>query len=289
MPPAPETSTDAKHPHGRVPDPATAFHRLGIEISDAKSHLGDYVHAKIDGLKATVRNAVLLAGLCVVMLLIAIAVLVVGAAMLVIGAAGAISAIFNASPWLGQLIVGGALLAAVVTGGALFYTRINRARRDQTLMKRADAAMAAMHRALDDFARDFANTTNLTGWIQKYPISSLAASAAAAFTAAMVVTPSKRTALEERWNKLMDNLAAQLDKVEASAGDIPRHARSSAKPSIKGKLIAHVTELLKTALTTGLSAAMARQTYNGNGHPHAPSPGTHPDNTGPMSADPAAP
>jgi hypothetical protein len=110
--------------NGRAPSPphetpAEAFEHLGVQLNELRSHVAYLVSAKIDGIVIGLRNAGIYAALGVVGLIALGAIVVTSVVLLLSGLAGAVSAMFDTSAWVGELIIGLVVLG-LLAGATLF-------------------------------------------------------------------------------------------------------------------------------------------------------------------------
>ena len=116
--------------------PAEAFQEFKTHLGELKEYASYYVAAKADGFKASFRNLGLYAALGVVGLLAGGAIVVTAAVQLLTGLAGAIGAIFEPDrPWIGNIVVGFIILAAIGVGTMLFMKKFTAASRERTVKK----------------------------------------------------------------------------------------------------------------------------------------------------------
>lgn len=123
--------------NGHVPheSPADAMKDLSRQVGELRSHLAYFVSAKLDGVKVSVRNAGIYAALGIIGL-IGIGGMVVTAVVLLLGGlAGAVSAMFGASVWLGELLVGVLVLALIGVGTWLGLSRLTKRFRENMVDK----------------------------------------------------------------------------------------------------------------------------------------------------------
>jgi hypothetical protein len=116
--------------------PADALRAISSQIAELKEYVTYFISAKVDGIKASVRNVGLYAGLALVGAIVGAGLLVTAAALLLIGLAGAIGAIFDPDlRWLGDLVVGVVVLGGTVGGALWFIKRMKRTSKQQTIHK----------------------------------------------------------------------------------------------------------------------------------------------------------
>jgi hypothetical protein len=131
MPHDPTQHADRGNGNGAAEEtPATDAWRdvalLGREAAEYASH---FVSARIDKIMVTLRNVGMYAAVGVMAMLVGGAVVVTAAVLLLVGLGGALSALLDARPWAGQLIVGLAVLGLMALGvlfGMMYMTRQSR-------------------------------------------------------------------------------------------------------------------------------------------------------------------
>jgi hypothetical protein len=123
--------------NGDGANPATnAARQARAYFAELKSHANYFVSAKVDGVKARGKKIAILAALGLVGLLVAVGVLFSAAFLLLAGIANGLGALFH-HLWLGQLVVGFVVLAAVGLGAWIALKKITSASRKQTEQKYA--------------------------------------------------------------------------------------------------------------------------------------------------------
>lgn len=105
--------------HDAGPSPAAAFKEAGTRIAELKEFVSYYLGAKLDGVKVTVRNIGIYAGLGIVGLIAASAVITTAVVLLLGGLAFGIGDLLWDKYWLGALIVG-LLVLGGLAGGIIF-------------------------------------------------------------------------------------------------------------------------------------------------------------------------
>jgi len=111
--------------------PGEAARDLSRHLAELQSHVKYFLSAKLDGFKLSARNAVLYAILGAVGLIAFCAMVVTAVVLLMGGLAGAVAAMFDASPWVGNLIVGIIALLLIGSGGIFgmsWFTKKSRAK-----------------------------------------------------------------------------------------------------------------------------------------------------------------
>ena len=123
--------------NGNGANPATnAARHAKAYFAELKSYASYFVSAKIDGIKATGKKISIYAALGVVGLFVAIGILFSAAFLLLAGIANGLGALFG-HVWLGQLVVGFVVLAAVGVTAWIAMKKMTSASRKQTEQKYA--------------------------------------------------------------------------------------------------------------------------------------------------------
>ena len=123
--------------NGDGANPATsAAKHAATFFAELKSYAGYFVSAKVDGIKATGKKIAIYAALGMVGLFVAIGILFSAAFLLLAGIANGLGALFH-HVWLGQIVVGLLVLAAVGIGAWIALKKITAASRQQTEQKYA--------------------------------------------------------------------------------------------------------------------------------------------------------
>lgn len=91
--------------------PTDAFREAFSKVGELREFASYYAAARLDALKASVRNAGIYAGLVLVGFVAGASVVVVAVVLLLVGIAGALGEVFYDHPWLGDLITGVVFLA----------------------------------------------------------------------------------------------------------------------------------------------------------------------------------
>ena len=92
-----------------------AFHKIG----QLREFAAYYIWARIDAVKASIRNAGVFAALGLIGVLAAGSVLVVAVSLLLVGIAGAFATLLGGRLWLGQIITGAIFLAGLAIAGMI--------------------------------------------------------------------------------------------------------------------------------------------------------------------------
>jgi hypothetical protein len=103
-------------PNEQEPTPTEALHRLQQQIAELREYLAHFVSAKVDGVVLSVRQLAIW-GVLGVVGAVALAGLVVTALVLLLdGAATGVALLLGGRLWLGQIVVGGVVLALLALG-----------------------------------------------------------------------------------------------------------------------------------------------------------------------------
>lgn len=114
-----ESSTGSTEQTPREGEPAEQFKFAVNRLAELKKYGLYFVSAKLDGIKLSLRSAMIYAGLGIIGALAGGAVIAVAAALLLIGAAHGIGAALGGNAWLGDLIIGVLVLAVVGIGAMM--------------------------------------------------------------------------------------------------------------------------------------------------------------------------
>jgi hypothetical protein len=127
-----------------------------------------------------------------------------------------------------------------------------------------DTAFADMKKAI---ASGFSSNAHMTEWMGAYPWVSLGLGAAAGFLAGSALTPARDETLKERLNSLIEEVKRKEVKEEKAAKGTERAARAAVeaqKPSFMAQLGSGVFDIVKTALVSTLSGAVAGKVADDN-------------------------
>jgi len=130
-----------------------------------------------------------------------------------------------------------------------------------------DTAFADMKKA---FASGFSSNANLTEWMGSYPWVSLGIGAAAGFLAGSALTPARDESFKERLDSLMKEVSRKEEKEEKKEKGTEKAARAAVEaqqPSFMGKLGSGLFDIVKTALVSTLSGAVAGKVADDNDEP----------------------
>lgn len=120
-----------------------------------------------------------------------------------------------------------------------------------------DRAFADMKKAIAD---GFSSNAHLTEWMGAYPWVSLGVGAAAGFLAGSALTPARDETFKERLNSLIEEVKrkeVKEEKAEKGTEKAARAAVEAQQPSIMGKISSGLFDIVKTALVSTLSGAVA--------------------------------
>lgn len=123
---------DGHAPHD---SPTDAMKDVARQVSELRSYLSYFISAKLDGIIVSLRKLGVYSVLGLFALIGIGGMLVTAVVLLLIGLAGAVSAMFDASPWLGQLLMGALVLVLMIAGAWLGVWLIARSSRKKTVKK----------------------------------------------------------------------------------------------------------------------------------------------------------
>jgi membrane protein implicated in regulation of membrane protease activity len=103
-------------PNEQEPSPTEALQRLQQQIAELREYLAHFVSAKVDGIVLSVRQMVMWGVLGVAGLLCLAGLVITAVVLLLDGAATGIALLLGGRLWLGQMIVGGVVLALLTFG-----------------------------------------------------------------------------------------------------------------------------------------------------------------------------
>ncbi len=138
-PGTPSSSTDRRGPDPVTDDesPSEAFHHAKNRISELAEYISYYISAKLDGIKLSLRNMAIFAGLGIVGLIAGGAMIFTAITLLLLGIAGGLGRLFGDRLWLGGLVTG-LLVLALIAAGTIFVLRsIGKSSRERTGKKYA--------------------------------------------------------------------------------------------------------------------------------------------------------
>jgi hypothetical protein len=163
----------------------------------------------------------------------------------------------------------------------------------QYLLDQQTQAKAAMDRVVQDMKAAFSNgikdNAHLTEWLGAYPWISLGGSAVLGFLTASALTPAREESFKERLRSLMKETEEKevdlTEKPAAKEKGTERAAKAAVKaqkPSYMESLASGLFDIVKTALVSTLSGAVAgkvadsnEEPKSGNGHESATSGGAY--------------
>ncbi len=131
--------------------PVDALRSAARHFGEAKEYASNFVAAKLDATKVSIRRLVLMIGFLVVAGLCGAAVLITAAVLLTNGMATGLGTAFDPDKiWLGQIIVGGVIVIGVNVAVLLVIRKLTGASREKTVQK-----YEARHRQQrSEFGRD---------------------------------------------------------------------------------------------------------------------------------------
>src|SRR5688572_12423047 len=109
------TDVDGGNGHTTRPDPHESVQRMTRLIAETKEYAAYYLGARIDSIKASVRNLGVYAGLGIVGLIAASAFITTTVVLFLVGIALGVNRLFH-SWWIGPFVVGLVFLTALVLG-----------------------------------------------------------------------------------------------------------------------------------------------------------------------------
>jgi len=117
--------------------PGDAFHAAQQTAAQLVDYARYYIAARLDALKLSARNALIIVALAIVAAIAGAALVVTATALLCIGMAQAISALCHTGPWLGNLVTAIVLLGGIALGARIGVKRIGDSSRERTVKKYA--------------------------------------------------------------------------------------------------------------------------------------------------------
>jgi len=130
-----------------------------------------------------------------------------------------------------------------------------------------DTAFADMKRALGNAFKDNAQ---LTEWMGAYPWVSLGLGAAVGFLTGSALTPARDETFKERFDSLIKEVGRKAEKEEKSEKSTEKAARAAVeaqKPSFLEHVSSGLFDIVKTALVSTLSGAVAGKVAEDNNKP----------------------
>lgn len=132
----PSESSQAQGNRGPAPPHFEGFQRATQLIGEYKEYASYYMSTKIDGIKSSVRNIGIYAGLGIAGLMAFSALITTAVALFLVGAAMGVAHIFDPPKyWLGALIVGLAVLVLIGVGAGIGLSKANAGFRKATVDK----------------------------------------------------------------------------------------------------------------------------------------------------------
>lgn len=127
-----------------------------------------------------------------------------------------------------------------------------------------DTAFADMKRAI---ANGFKDNAHLTEWMGSYPWVSLGLGAAVGFLAGSALTPARDETFKERLESLIEEVKrkeVKEEKAEKGTEKAARAAVDAQKPSFMQHVSSGLFDIVKTALVSTLSGAVAGKVADDN-------------------------
>lgn len=144
-------------PGEQEPSPAEALHRLQEQMGELQTYLAHFISAKIDSLMLPIRQLGVWAVLGVMGLIVLAGLTVAAIVLLLTGAATGLGLLFNGHLWLGQIVVGGgvlALLSLSIFIGVRSWQRRSRQQKVQKYDERQLQQRAAFGHSVADRATE---------------------------------------------------------------------------------------------------------------------------------------
>jgi hypothetical protein len=134
--PSPPHSSPANSSHPPAPPHFEGFQRATQLLGEYKEYASYYMAAKMDGIKGSLRNVGIYAGLGIVGLIAFSSLITTAVALFLIGGAMGVAHIFDPPKyWLGALIVGLAVLILIGVGAGIGLSKANAGFRKATVDK----------------------------------------------------------------------------------------------------------------------------------------------------------
>ncbi|HEV8291429.1 MAG TPA: hypothetical protein VGP94_05880 [Tepidisphaeraceae bacterium] len=130
-----------------------------------------------------------------------------------------------------------------------------------------DTAFADMKKAI---ASGFSSNAHLSEWMGEYPWVSLGVGAAVGFLTGSALTPARDETFKERLDSLIKEVRRKEEKEEKKEKGTEKAARAAVeaqKPSFMGQLGQGMFDIVKTALISTLSGAVAGKIAEDNDKP----------------------
>jgi len=132
-----QTTRDGSQPaNGDGESPMDALRDAARHLGEAKEYASNFLAAKADAAKLSVRRAVLMIGFVVIAGMIGAGMLITAAVLLINGIATGVGQLFDPDKvWLGQIIVGLLVVVGAILGVYLMIRSATRVSRDRTVQK----------------------------------------------------------------------------------------------------------------------------------------------------------
>ncbi|CAN5439078.1 hypothetical protein BH09PLA1_BH09PLA1_19410 [soil metagenome] len=135
----PPPREEAQPEDGSTESPMDALRSAAMHFGEAKEFAATFIAAKADSAKLSLRRALFMTAFFVIAAVTGTATVVTAAVLLTAGIASAIGQLFDPpKPWVGQIIVGAAVLVATNLGVYLLIRNAMRASRKRTVQKYED-------------------------------------------------------------------------------------------------------------------------------------------------------
>ncbi|HSV14737.1 MAG TPA: phage holin family protein [Tepidisphaeraceae bacterium] len=113
------------------PTPASAFGEMGERISEMRDYAAYYVKARVDKIKAALRNILVMAALGIVGLIAGGALVVTAVVLLCTGIAQGLTALFGGHAWAGNLVTAVLLLGMIGIVAYVALTKITKTSKER--------------------------------------------------------------------------------------------------------------------------------------------------------------
>ncbi|MGE5609787.1 MAG: hypothetical protein ACM359_11070 [Bacillota bacterium] len=122
--------------NGRHPSPRESVSRVAKLVAEYKEYLAYFLATKVDGVRLTVRQGIVYAALGVIGFVAASATITMAIVLFLLGAARGLGSAFGSGlQWLGDLIIGLAVLGGIVLGTYIGIRWVNASFRKKTVDK----------------------------------------------------------------------------------------------------------------------------------------------------------
>jgi integral membrane sensor domain MASE1 len=134
---SPEDGHSANDGNGHRPNDSAAVYlrALSARLAELRGYAGYFLAAKLDRLKLTIRQVVLLTALGIIGLIAVAAAIVTAVVLTLRGIAGALAETCGHIPWLGDLLCGILVLSVLVIGLWVSVKRFTKMSRESTVQK----------------------------------------------------------------------------------------------------------------------------------------------------------